>query len=409
MSTQETTMDLAPDTDTDVAADMTAAATAASDKAPLPGEHVEASDTPEYGDVDPQAQRSSLLQAAQNLIGKAANPDPDLPDDSDDDGETDAPTPPAPVKTVSQRSKAPASDDVAKARAAIQRVLGKDMADKVLAGVSDREIIDRGKVLAKQQDDQQRAFDESRLTQERIEQLVEERIAARLTSQQQQAPAPAPGMGQQAQTPAPAGVNQQAPSAIAKAVEQTLDQVFEQSEAWIDDDIKGPLKAAMSQVAVTLESDFQKRLEVIEQQRQQDLNQMYLQRERLEMREIALSDDFRKEHPEVAKNRELFDVVVDAAYRIAQTDPDRKEYFDQAGNPRFDRLMSAAATLVTHKKNPTKQAQVAIARSQRRVADAQPVSGSRQANTGPVASTPTDPDSVRAAMLAKLSEMQRNG
>lgn len=346
-----------------VATDAPESTAAVVESQPLPSDHVDNQDAPDYGNVDGDEQHRSLVEIAQQMAG---NPDPLSGSQT---ATTDEPKP-KPAADAAQPDKPAAkgtrAQEIEKARAAIQRGLGKDLADQLLPGMSDEDILARGSVLAKQQADQQREYQETKRLRDQVEQTVNERVAEIL--QQRGLDAEQPAAGQHGATNNPT-------SGLADVVASVVEQAFEESNAYIDDDVKGPIKAAMSKMAAALEQDFETRLSTINAQRAQDVNALNLQRDRLEMREVAINSDFQREYPEI-RNRDVFEKVVQRVYSLAESDKERSVYFDEGLNPRFDQLMRDAAYLVIGKRNTNKQAQIELARRQRQVTDAQPTPGS---------------------------------
>ncbi len=340
---------------------------------PLPLDHSTAQDAPtnvqQSSDEDRTADMLSILNEMDTEGGE-----PQALTQRDSQAQ-DTPKPSSePVAQAPDTDLDP--QEVDRAREAMQRVLGKEMFAKVQEGLSDQEILDRGSVLAKQQADQQRAYNESQELKQQIDELVQQKVSELTQNQNQDGAPPQPGDAPQPQD-----------TELSQVVSETVDKVFEESDAYVDEDIKGTMRQAMVQLAATLEQRFEMRTGQAAEQQAAAMNALNLQRDRLEMQQIATDPAFQKEFPDI-RNPEQFEMVASTVYKLAQTDPDRTEYFDQGGNPRFDRLMRHAASMVMSRNNPQKQAQVDLVRKQRKAGGSQPITGTSHGQ--PAAPVPTE-------------------
>lgn len=383
--------------------------TAQTESAPLPADHVAAQDAPDapgYPGEEADRQQADLVEIAMKMA--ADNPDEPTatPFDSNPDSQpeqqalTNRATPEskdAPKAGTEQegqpdeQASAVDPEELERAREAMQRVLGKDNFEAIAEGLTDEAILERGGKLAKQFSDQQRVYNENQELQSKIDEIVQQRVAETL---QQQA-------GETQSNGQPPADNSPVDADLAQAVSDEIDQMFEESDSYIDDDVKGAMRNMGVKLASTLAKQFKEQTSAITQQAEAQMNALNLQRDRLEMQRISLDPGFQKEHPEI-RNPEQFERVVSTAYELAKLEQSRDEYFDAAGNPRFDRLMQDAAKLVSPRKNTTKQAQVDMARRQRSVSGSQPLSGVSHGQ--PASPEPTE-EAARAEMMDIFNRM----
>lgn len=360
----------------------------------VPDSHFEASAAPADTPVDDVQQKMlaafDAMTEEDDDTGAPATPSATKTAGDVDPDQTQAltgrETPEPDNQSEGQQPDKASPEDLERAREAMQRVLGKEAMEDLK--LTDEQILERGAPLAKQQADQQKVYNEKKQLEEQVDQIVQQRVQEILQKQQADPSKP----DDQAKPPS---------SDLAQLVDESLKEVFDDTDAYLDEDVSTAMRKAMGKVAATLNETFEKRLGSVSEQQAQTMNELNLQKDRLEMRQISLDPSFQKEFPDV-RNPDQFERVASTVYRLAQTDQDRKDYFDEAGNPRWDRLMRDAAALVTTRNNTTKQAQVDIARSGRDASSSQPLGGTSHGQPSQPAMTE---EARRQAMMQIMDEM----
>lgn len=374
-------------------------------------DHPTSTDRPEKQALSDDEKREALMATASRLAN--GEPDPDS-GPSEHIGDANEKTGPAGDSDIAPADDAGPSDTEAKpatsidrAREAMRRTLGRETADKLMDGMNDEQILERGGPIAKQFEDQQKIYDERERLRGLVAELMEQQAqpASRNDTSDNDT-----GEAQPASTGAvdgPDGGNAQPATADISAGDidrliAGLDEAFDENDGYIDDDVKSAMTGVIKRFATNLQQQMQAREAAVQEQLGSTMEALRMQRDQVEIQSAMTAREFMQEYGEV-RNPDTRQAVVEKVYQLAHGDQQKTMYFDQAGNPRFDRLVHDAAKLVIERPNPDTQAQLNLARRQRTITSSQPNPGS--GNVSPPASQQTE-DERRASLIATLDKLR---